>query len=134
MSRTPVKSAPAVPAEEVERRLAEYRRLSFAGQAPAQVVYQEPHIACPWSGCGLRIAGIRFSLEKLGDAGQASQWLAAWWNGPGLVGRCPKCNRHVLFEITGKQAVTELAMLQSSLLPHNWHETGCLVTRHRLAC
>ena len=119
----------AVPPEEVERRIAEYRRVSFERRLPAQVVYSGSAASCPWPGCDLRIAGIRFELETMGNSEQASRWLAAWWNGPGLVGRCPACTRHVLFEVTGKKAVTDLARLDFALLPEDWHLNAYIVTR-----
>ena len=50
----PTGTAPAVPREESERRLAEYRRIGFQRQAPAHVVYHEEHLDCPWAGCDLR--------------------------------------------------------------------------------
>ncbi len=129
MNSLPVEPASVVTPEEEERRIAEYRRLGLQRQAPAQVVYQEPHVACPWPGCGLRIAGIRFNLEKFGDQEAAARWLAAWWKGPGLVGRCPGCGQHVLFEITGKRPVEDPAAFAARLLPDSWHKTAHLVIR-----
>ncbi len=116
-----------VPGEEVERRIAEYRRLGFQRRAEPQVVYQPPHQQCPWPGCGSRIRGIKFQLESLNDPVRFSQWLAAWWQGPGLVGRCPGCGHYVLFEITGKKAVQDPTAMGSALLPDDWHQWAYLV-------
>jgi len=121
--------ASAVPAEEVQRRLAEYRRLGWQRRAPAQVVYAEDCLDCPWAGCSLRIAGVQFRLEMLGDASHQADWMAAWWNGPGLVARCPQCGRHVLFTLEGKRAVSDPTALGHAVLPDDWHERAHLVTR-----
>jgi hypothetical protein len=130
MNRSTSEAVPAVPAEEVQRRIAEYRRLSFLGHLPAQVVYHDPHVACPWPECGLRIAGINFQLDKMGGPDQVARWLASWWNGPGLVARCPRCKHHVLYDVTCKQAVTKPTEVASaSLLPEDWHEKAHLVIR-----
>src|SRR5438128_269880 len=123
MNRSTPQAVPTVAAEEVQRRIAEYRRLSFLGHLPAQVVYHDPYVACPWPGCGLRIAGINFQLDRMGDADQVARWLASWWNGPGLVARCPGCKHHVLYDVTCKQAVTNpTEVAPASLLPEDWHE------------
>jgi hypothetical protein len=130
MNRSTTEAAVAVPPEEVQRRIAEYRRLSFLGHLPAQVVYQDPHSACPWPGCGLRIAGINFQLDKMGDPDKVARWLASWWNGPGLVARCPGCKRYVLYDVTCKQAVaTPTAMGQDTLLAEDWDQKAHLVVR-----
>lgn len=121
MNRATTETAPAVPAEEVERRIAEYRRLGFERQAPAHVVYHPPHHPCPWPGCGHRIAGIGFELDRMGEATQRSQWMEAWWQGPGLVGACPGCGRHVLFALSEKRAVTDVVAMGSAVLPEDWY-------------
>jgi hypothetical protein len=126
---TETEATAAVPPEEVARRIAEYRRISFERQLPAQVVYAPPKDLCPWPGCELRILGIRFQLESMGDPAQVSEWFASWWNGPGLVGRCPGCNRYVVFDVTEKRRATDLTALASSLLPEDWHQKARLVTR-----
>jgi hypothetical protein len=110
--------------EEVERRLAEYRRMGYARKAPAQVVYHEPFIACPWPGCGLRINGIRFQLEKWKEL--EDQLLDSWWRGPGLIGRCPRCGQYVLFALTSKAAVTDPSSFHCVLLPDDWKENPIL--------
>jgi hypothetical protein len=126
----PTKAGPAaVPAEEVKRRVAEYRRIGFQRQAPAHVVYHEGHHECPWAGCDLRIAGINFRLDLLGDAAQQSAWLAAWWTGPGLVARCPACGRHVLFSLDDKRAVSDPAAWEPAVLPDGWHQHAHVVTK-----
>jgi hypothetical protein len=126
----PVKTGSAVVSpEEVRRRVAEYRRLGLQRQAPAHVVYQDEQHGCPWVGCDLRIAGVNFRLDTLGDAAHQAGWLAAWWNGPGLVGRCPGCGRHVLFTLDGKRAVLDPASWGPALLPDDWHEKAHVVTK-----
>jgi hypothetical protein len=126
----PTKAGPAVvPPEEVKRRLAEYRRVGFQRQAPAHVVYHEEQHGCPWAGCDLRIVGINFRLDALGDAAHQAEWLAAWWNGPGLVGRCPGCGRPVLFALDGKRAVIDPAPWGTAVLPDDWHTIAHVVTR-----
>src|SRR5438132_1691619 len=98
--------APVGPSE-VARRLDEYRKLGFERRAPAQVVYKPPFVICPWSGCGLAIDGIRFQLELWLGQVQQDRLLDAWWNGPGLVGQCPKCGRYVLYGIDLKAMVAD---------------------------
>jgi hypothetical protein len=122
-------SNPALAKEEIQRRTAEYRQLGFQRQAPAQIVYDEANIACPWAGCDIRIAGINFQLEKMGDSSAVSRWLAAWWKGPGLIGRCPGCHGNVLFEINGKRAVADPKGMENALLPEDWHQKAHLVMR-----
>ena len=128
MSQAVPTTASEVPPEEVERRIAEYRRICFERQLPAVVVYHDPHVVCPWPGCGLPIQGIRFELEKLAPPAQVSHWLAVWWNGPGLVGRCPGCHQYVLFDVTGKQTVTDAADWPV-VLPDDWYQQAHLAPR-----
>jgi hypothetical protein len=126
----PAKAEPAVvPPEEVKRRIAEYRSIGFDRQAPAHVVYHDEQHGCPWAGCDLRIAGINFRLDALGDASHQAAWLAAWWNGPGLVGRCPRCGRYVLFTLEEKRAVIDPTAWGAAILPDNWHEKAHVVTK-----
>lgn len=113
-----------VPSEEVERRIAEMRRLAYEGRVYAQVVYHPPSWLCPWEGCGCCIKGIRFELEKLGSPEQVEQWMKAFWLGPGVPARCPRCKRYVLFDVQGKQAVT--APTTAPPLPDNWYEVAYL--------
>jgi hypothetical protein len=126
MNQTVSAAAPEVPPEEVERRIAEYRRICLERQLPEQVVYHEPHVVCPWPGCGLQIQGIRFELETLAPSAQLSHWREVWWDGPGLVGRCPRCRQYVLFDVTGKQAVADAAGWPV-VLPDDWHQRAHLV-------
>jgi hypothetical protein len=125
----PTKTPHVVPPDEVTRRLAEYRRLGFQRQAPAHVVYHEEHLDCPWAGCEVRIAGINFRLELQGDPAAQAQWLAAWWNGPGLVARCPGCGRLVLFGLDGKRAVSDPTPWEAAVLPDDWHRKAHVVVR-----
>jgi hypothetical protein len=111
----------AVPPEEVARRVAEYRRLGFEHRAMPHVVYHGPWVLCPWPGCGFRLAGIDFQLES-GDTASYTAGLAAWWQGPGLVGRCPGCQKYVLFSMSGKQCVEDPAAAGLVVLPDDWFE------------
>lgn len=126
MSHTVETPSPAVPPEEVARRIAEYRRLGYQHRAPAMMVYLPPHQECPWAGCGTRIAGVRFDLDRMGNETQQEQWMASWWQGPGLVGRCPGCGHYVLFGYEVKQAVSDLSAYQHAVLPDDWNEKAAL--------
>jgi hypothetical protein len=117
----------AVPPEEVLRRIAEYRRSGFARQAPPQVVYPPAQHRCPWPDCDYRIAGINFRLEELGSTADRARWMAAWWQGPGLVGRCPGCGCYVLFGLQEKQAAPDPAPGEVGLLPDDWHRRARIV-------
>lgn len=112
-----VSTSTSVSAKEVQARIAEYRRLGWQRRAPAQVVYQDPHVVCPWSNCGYRIAGIHFRLEKWIEPTVLDQYLDQWWNGPGLIGKCPGCGRPVLFGVEGKQTVEGSVAYSANLLP-----------------
>jgi hypothetical protein len=118
-----------VAADQVAQRIAEYRRGGFERKAPAQVVYLEAHAECPWPGCGHRIDGIHFQLEKWADAADRDRLLESWWQGPGLVGLCPKCRRYVLFSVTDKSAVSDVARFAAALLPDDWLAKAHLVTK-----
>ena len=129
MKSTADTATPPIPPVEVERRIDEYRRLGFQRQAPAQVVYQGAEILCPWSACGLTISGIHFQLECMGNDELRASLLASWWNGPGLVGQCPRCKRLVLFGLTGKRPVTNAAEAGAAVLPERWYEIAHLVPK-----
>ncbi len=118
-----------VPPEEVARRIAEYREVSFEHKAPAQVVYHPPHHFCPWPGCGYRIAAIAFQLEKMGNEELRARWLEAWWRGPGLVGVCPGCGHPVLFGLLDKQPVADSDLILYPALPDNWYQEAYFVPR-----
>ncbi len=128
MNRTADISSEQVTPEEVERRVQEYRRLGYLRRLPAQVVYAESHWRCPWPNCDYRIAGIHFQLEKMGGDSQPDL-LAAWWQGPGLVGKCPYCNQFVLYGLREKSMVSDPTLIPQSLMPENWHQIAHLVIR-----
>ncbi len=109
-----------VPPEEIRRRIAEYRRLGYEHHSPAIMVYPEEQHACPWPDCNCSIVGIRFNLESMGDKQRTEDLLASFWQGPGLIGRCPGCGRHVLFGYEVKQRVSDPAQFASALLPDDW--------------
>jgi len=118
-----------VPPEEVERRIAEYRRVSFMRRAPAQVVYHGTAAVCPWPGCGQVIGGVLFRLEQMGEGAVYDRYMDSWWNGPGLVGMCPRCGHWVLFGLTDKQAVSDPAATGAAVLPEDWAGKAHLVTK-----
>jgi len=121
--------APDVSPEEIQRRIDEYRWLGFQSKGEAQVVYKTSDHPCPWPGCAARIAGINFQLKKMEDTELCERLLAAWWQGPGLVGRCPDCKRHVLYGLGGKTAVSDPQSFPSALLPEDWHAKAHLVRK-----
>lgn len=127
MNPTTHETTSVVPTEEVARRIAEYRHLGFEHRAPAHIVYSEPNQVCPWPGCGYRIAAIGFQLETMGEPSFLTPWLEAWWQGPGLVGRCPGCGQMVLFGMLDKQRVTDPTASPSAVLPEDWHHKAYLV-------
>jgi hypothetical protein len=122
-------NTPPVSPSELARRLAEYRKLGFEHRAPAQVVYQEPFVVCPWPGCGLRIDGIHFQLDKWLNQSQQDQLMDSWWKGPGLVGRCPKCGQYVLFGIESKTTVKDTSTFANAVLPDTWATESHIVTK-----
>jgi len=116
-----------VPPEEVARRIAEMRRVFFEHRVFPQVVYHPPAQPCPWPDCDHRIAGIRFNLEQLVEPAHYDDALFAWWQGPGLVARCPRCRRYVVFGVLGKEMASEPLPGNSFVLPDNWDEIAYLV-------
>jgi hypothetical protein len=115
--------------EEVERRLAEYRSLGFQRKAPAQVVYQEPYLLCPWPKCTQRIDAIHFQLDRWAKQDELDRYLQSWWRGPGLVGNCPGCGQPVLFALTSKSKVTDVSSLANAVLPDDWYAKASLVCK-----
>jgi hypothetical protein len=118
-----------VAGDEIKRRLEEYRRLGFEKRLPAVIVYPPEQHGCPWGDCDAVIAGIDFQLDRLGDTSQREKWLAAWWKGRGLVGRCPGCKRSVLFGYQSKRAVADPAVFADSLLTDEWEQTAVLAPK-----
>lgn len=116
-----------VAAEEVERRIAEYRRQGFERKAMPHGVYQDPFIVCPWPGCGFRIAAVDFQIEHAPDPGLYAKVIAAWWQGPGVAARCPGCGNYVLFSMTTKEAIEDPATSGHTILPDGWHHQAYLV-------
>jgi hypothetical protein len=115
----------AVSQEEVARRIDEYRRICWERRLPAQVVYSPPYQACPWPGCDLRIAGIRFYIEEWTQGEELERLAKQWWLGPGLVARCPSCGNHVLFGVTSKIKSTNPE--PANLLPDDWNRKAHVV-------
>lgn len=123
---------PIAPPDQA-RRVDEYRRLALERRAPAQVVYHESSALCPWPGCGYRIDGIHFQLESWADQILREKLLTAWWTS-GLLGKCPKCQQWVLFDITSKAAVTDVKPYHMAMLPENWQEKAHIVTKPESVC
>jgi hypothetical protein len=119
-------TTPAVPPEEVLRRIAEYRRMGLERKANPVIVYLEDQHACPWLGCTTKIRGIDFQLNRQGTPDKVDSWLVLWWHGPGLVGRCPGCGNYVQFGYSGKQAVEDVSGHPDALLPENWFRTALI--------
>jgi hypothetical protein len=122
-----------VPPDEVERRVAEYRRLAFEHEAMPRSVYQEPFIICPWPGCGFRVVAVDFQIEKHGNPALNNRAVFAWWQGPGIVGRCPGCGQFVLFSIGQKQQVPDPPPAHFVVLPDDWHQQAYIVSRTQTA-
>ena len=121
MSQTKETATPTVSADEAARRVIEYRRMGFERKAMPHIVYHPPWDVCPWPGCGFKIAGIDFQLET-GDAASYSSQLAAWWQGAGLVGRCPGCDQYVLFGFNDKRSVADPKVAGLVVLPDDWYQ------------
>ena len=126
MSPTSGTKTEAVPPEEVGRRITEYRRQGFERQVMPHIIYHGVQIACPWSGCGHQIAGIDFQPEHY-EPGVHNQALADWWQGPGLVGRCPGCGQYVLFGFSDKKAVADPPPAGLVVLPDDWHQKAFIL-------
>jgi hypothetical protein len=120
---------PKIDPEEIQNRMDEYRRLGSEWRSEAQVVYQEPDHPCPWPGCDARIAGINFQLKKMADSELSERLLTAWWQGPGLVGSCPRCKHYVLYGLQKKRSVPDPQRMASALLPDDWHARAHLVVK-----
>jgi hypothetical protein len=110
----------------VERRVAEYRRQGFEHQAMPHIIYHGSHALCPWPGCGYRIAGIDFQLEQQ-DQAFYNRALAAWWQGAGLVGKCPGCGQYVLFGMNDKQGVQDPTAAGHVVLPDDWPQRAYIL-------
>ena len=121
-------AAASVSDQEVKLRIAEYRREGLERRAMRHVIFHFPHILCPWPGCSYSIFGIDFQLEKLADPQEYSRLVPAWWNGPGLVGRCPGCKQFVLYGMTEKSCVTSPDAQTAPVLPDDWHQRAFVVS------
>lgn len=111
---------------ERARRITEMRQLSLQAKHPPQVVYHGAHQFCPW-GCGLRIDGINFQLENWVSKEEHARWLASWWTGPGLVGRCPRCNQLVLYSVLEKRKAAPET--NAPIMPGDWFQRGHVLPR-----
>jgi hypothetical protein len=118
---------PTVSPEEAERRIAEYRREGFKRRAMPHGVYEDPYIVCPWANCGYRIAAVDFHIEKMASPGLYAQVISAWWQGPGIVCRCPGCSRYVLFSISAKQPVDDPIAAGLTVLPDDWYQYAYII-------
>jgi hypothetical protein len=122
MNRKAAVDDSVIPKEETERRLAQYREEGFRRQAMPHIIYHDQHVLCPWPGCGYKIAGVDFQLEKLNDPNKYNRLLSAWWRGPGLVGLCPGCGQYVLFSISEKRAVADPTAAGLVVLADDWRQ------------
>ena len=129
MSQVAEQRTPEVTPEEVARRIAEWRRVAFEHRAPVTVAYHPPHHPCPWPGCEARIAGIRFNLEHMYGPAEYDAAVTSFWQGPGLVARCPGCGRYVLFGLQEKQIVTDPTSAGAMVLRDDWQETAYIVQK-----
>jgi hypothetical protein len=110
--------------EEENVLIDEYRREGYKRQAMPHMVYHPPYQICPWPNCGFRIASIDFQVEKLTDPNLKRELLAAWWQGPGMVGRCPGCGNFVLFSMDDKKAVEHPESKGLKILPEDWYQNA----------
>jgi hypothetical protein len=113
--------------EVVAQRIRAFREAMYERAAEAVVVYHPPQHPCPWPGCDARIAGIRFELEKMGEADLVERLRKAFWLGPGVVGRCPGCDRYVRFDVESKQAIAEPLPADAAVLPDGWQRIAYVV-------
>src|SRR5438876_4538002 len=104
----------------------EYRQEGFKRQAMPHIIYHHPFQLCPWPGCGFRIAAIDFRIEKIDDPNHKKELLAAWWQGPGFIGRCPGCGKYVLYSMDGKQSISDAAVQGYKMLPEDWYQSAFL--------
>jgi len=71
-----------------------------------QVRYDGP--GCPHSSCWHRMEWIDFKLELRGDLeGVYKPLVRAWWEGTGLLGRCPVCHEWIRFTTFEMETVDE---------------------------
>ena len=112
-------------AAETACRIAEFRRIGWERKAMPHGVYQDPFIICPWADCDFRIAAVDFQLEKIGDRELHDRLLKAWWQGDGMVGKCPSCLQHVCFSMNEKRTVDDAD--DDEQLPDDWHQIAYIV-------
>src|SRR5438874_2190294 len=108
------------PGTELDKAIDECRALGFLRRAPAHIVFRPEHHSCPWPGCENQIRAMDFRLDAYNPA-EREQFMIAWWQGSGLVGRCPGCARHILFNYKGKHRVADPVPYTGELLPDDWH-------------
>ncbi len=126
MNQTTPTLMSTVSADEAARRVDEYRRMGFERKAMPHIIYRPPWDICPWPGCGFKIGGIDFQLET-SDSPEYSRQLAAWWQGAGLVGRCPGCRQFVLFGINDKRCVSDPSAPGLVVLPDDWYQRAYIL-------
>lgn len=107
--------------EELARRIAYGKRMAYGAKSPPIAVYRPAMHDCPWEGCGYRIAGIVFQLEKMVAPEEMERLLTAWWLGPGLAARCPGCHNLVLFDVQWKDMIEDAAAVNAPQLPDDWY-------------
>jgi len=102
--------------------------MGYERRAMPHVIYSGIHLLCPWPGCSQRIEGIDFQLEQWQDPSRYAQYVKEWWQGRGLVGRCPGCGNHVLFSVTGKESIADPVAQGLAVLPDDWHQTAHIIS------
>jgi hypothetical protein len=117
---------PRVDPQEIERMTADYCRLAYEKKAMPHGMFEDPYIVCPWSGCGFRITGVDFHIERMGNPPFYAQVIQGWWLGPGIAARRPGCGNYVHFSVGKKQTVADPLAAGLVTLPDNWHQIAFL--------
>ncbi len=98
-----------------------YREGGLRAMASPRVHYDDAE--CPHEDCAHKMEWIDFKLELHGDPERIYKPLVkAWWEGNGIVGRCPSCQGLIQFTTLGMKAIEETAAQHSARLPGNWSE------------
>jgi hypothetical protein len=97
-----------------------YRDGGLRVTASPHVHYDES--TCPHPGCSRHMEWIDFKLELHGDPeGIYKPLVRAWWDGSGIVGRCPSCKEWIRFTTLKMEAVDDNIAAKYQQLPDNWH-------------
>lgn len=79
------------------------------------------HQDCPW-GCGLRFGSVAFNVESYPLSRDRKRALFyAFYEGKGIVGRCPGCGREVSF--SWRRGISKPLCEKGEIpLPENWSD------------